>query len=39
VATYQFSALADGQALSFSPNPDRLNADQSVIAAPHIAVI
>jgi Ca2+-binding RTX toxin-like protein len=38
VATYQFSALADGQAVSFNPNVDRLNFDQSAIAAGDIRV-
>jgi len=38
VATYQFSALADGQAVSFNPNADRLNFDQSAIAAADIRV-
>ena len=32
MAVYQFSALADGQAISFSPNSDVLNFDQSVLS-------
>jgi trimeric autotransporter adhesin len=38
VATYQFSALADGQAISFNPNSDVLNFDQTSIAAGAIRV-
>ena len=38
MATYQFSALADGQAISFSPNADLLNFDQTAIAAADIRV-
>jgi Ca2+-binding RTX toxin-like protein len=38
VATYQFSALADGQAISFNPNADVLNFDQSSVAAGGIRV-
>jgi Ca2+-binding RTX toxin-like protein len=33
MAVYQFSALADGQAISFDPAVDRLNFDQTTIAA------
>jgi Ca2+-binding RTX toxin-like protein len=33
MAVYQFSTLADGQAISFSPTADVLNFDQPVIAA------
>src|SRR4051812_18789199 len=36
VAVYQFSALSDGQAISFDPNNDVLNFDQTVIAAADI---
>src|ERR687895_338960 len=39
MATYQFSALADGQSISFSPGSDVLNFDQSVIAAADIRVM
>jgi hypothetical protein len=38
VATYQFSALSDGQAISFNPTTDVLNFDQSSIAAADIRV-
>jgi Ca2+-binding RTX toxin-like protein len=38
VAVYQFSALSDGQAITFSPTADRLNFDQSAIAAADIRV-
>ena len=33
MAVYQFSALSDGQAISFNPNADVLNFDQTAIAA------
>ncbi|HEY2335882.1 MAG TPA: hypothetical protein VGI18_00760, partial [Burkholderiales bacterium] len=33
MATYQFSALSDGQAISFNPDTDVLNFDQTTIAA------
>jgi Ca2+-binding RTX toxin-like protein len=33
VAVYQFSALSDGQAISFNPNADALNFDQTAISA------
>jgi hypothetical protein len=33
VATYQFSALSDGQAISFSPTADVLNFDPAIAAA------
>jgi Ca2+-binding RTX toxin-like protein len=39
VATYQFSALADGQAISFSPNADILNFDQTAIAAADLRAV
>ena len=38
MATYQLSALSDGQAISFSPSGDVLNFDQSAIAAADIRV-
>ena len=38
MATYLFSALADGQAISFSANSDVLNFDQSVIAGADLRV-
>src|SRR5438105_4091259 len=33
MAVYQFSALSNGQAISFNPSTDVLNFDQSAIAA------
>ena len=33
MAVYQFSALSDGQAISFNPTVDRLNFDQTNVAA------
>src|SRR2546425_807418 len=36
MAVYQFSALSDGQAVSFNPDVDVLNFDQTVIAAADI---
>ena len=33
MAVYQFSALSDGQSISFDPFADRLNFDQTTIAA------
>src|SRR5688572_19996181 len=36
MAVYQFSALSDGQAISFNPDVDRLNFDQAAIAAADI---
>jgi Ca2+-binding RTX toxin-like protein len=33
MAVYQFSALSDGQGISFDPSVDRLNFDQTAIAA------
>jgi Ca2+-binding RTX toxin-like protein len=39
VAVYQFSALADGQALSFNPSVDRLNFDQTAIAAGDLSLV
>jgi Ca2+-binding RTX toxin-like protein len=38
MAVYQFSALSDGQAISFNPTADVLNFDQSSIAAADIRV-
>ena len=38
MATYQFSALSAGQAISFNPTADVLNFDQSSIAAADIRV-
>jgi Ca2+-binding RTX toxin-like protein len=38
VATYRFSALADGQAIGFRPGADVLNFDQSAIAAADVRV-
>jgi Ca2+-binding RTX toxin-like protein len=38
MATYQFSALSDGQAISFNPTADVLNFDQSAIAAADLRV-
>jgi len=38
VAVYQFSALSDGQSISFNPTADRLNFDQSAIAAADLRV-
>jgi serralysin len=38
VATYQFSALSDGQAIAFSPDADVLSFDQAGISAAHIRV-
>jgi trimeric autotransporter adhesin len=38
VATYQFSALSDGQSISFNPNADILNFDRSLISAADIRV-
>jgi Ca2+-binding RTX toxin-like protein len=39
MAVYQFSALADGQAVAFDPSADRLNFDQSAIAAADLGVV
>jgi Ca2+-binding RTX toxin-like protein len=39
MATYQFSALADGQAISFNPSADVLHFDQSVIPAAFVHAI
>ncbi len=36
MATYNFSALADGQSISFNPNADVLNFDQAFISAADI---
>ena len=38
MAVYQFSALSNGQAISFSPNSDILNFDQSVISGANLDV-
>jgi hypothetical protein len=38
VAVYQFSALSDGQSISFNPNADRLNFDQPEIAGADLRV-
>ena len=38
MAVYQFSALSDGQAISFNPTADILNFDQSAIGAADIRV-
>jgi Ca2+-binding RTX toxin-like protein len=37
VATYQFSALSDGQSISFNPNADILNFDQTSIAGADVS--
>jgi len=39
VAVYQFSALSDGQVLSFNPAADRLNFDQAAIAAGDLSLV
>jgi Ca2+-binding RTX toxin-like protein len=39
MATYQFSALSDGQAISFNPSSDVLNFDQSFIGAADLRVV
>ena len=39
MATYQFSALADGQAITFNPNADVLNFDQTAIAGADIRAV
>ena len=39
MAVYQFSALADGQAISFNPTADRLNFDQTTIAAGDLTLV
>jgi Ca2+-binding RTX toxin-like protein len=38
MAVFQFSALSDGQAISFNPNADVLNFDQTAIAAADLQV-
>jgi serralysin len=38
VAVYQFSALSDGQAISFDPTVDRLNFDQTTISAAAVSI-
>ena len=38
MAVFQFSALSDGQAISFNPNSDVLNFDQTAIAAVDLRV-
>src|SRR5688572_2222450 len=39
MAVYQFSALSDGQAISFNPNADRLNFDQTAISAADVRAV
>ena len=39
MAVYQFSALSDGQAISFNPSTDVLNFDQSSIAAADVRAL
>src|SRR5262245_40871377 len=39
MATYQFSALSNGQAISFNPGSDILNFDQSFIEAANLRVV
>src|SRR5438477_7694740 len=39
MAVYQFSALSDGQAISFNPTVDRLNFDQTTIAAGDLSLV
>src|SRR5213075_2468338 len=38
MATYNFSALSNGQAISFNPNSDVLNFDQTAISAGNLAI-
>ena len=38
MAVYQFSALANGQAISFNPAVDRLNFDQTTITAAAVTI-
>src|SRR5881394_1855163 len=38
MAVYQFSALADGQAISFNPAVDQLNFDQTTISAAAVTI-
>src|ERR1043166_7169888 len=38
MATYNFSALSNGQAISFNPGSDVLNFDQTVISAGNLQV-
>ena len=38
MATYSFSALSNGQAISFNPNGDVLNFDQTAISAGNLSV-
>ena len=38
MATYKFSALSDGQAISFNPSSDVLNFDQSTISAADLGI-
>src|SRR5438105_4673990 len=38
MATYNFSALSNGQAISFNPNSDVLNFDQTAISAGNLSV-
>src|SRR5512132_1894490 len=39
MAVYQFSALTDGQAISFNAAVDRLNFDQTAIAAGDLSLV
>src|SRR5687768_8095266 len=39
MATYQFSALADGQTISFNPGADVLFFDESVISAARVVAV
>src|SRR5258707_3933573 len=39
MAVYQFSALANGQAISFNPGVDRLNFDQTTISAADVGLL
>src|SRR5919201_2327436 len=38
MATYNFSALSNGQAITFNPNSDVLNFDQAAISAGNLQV-
>src|SRR5438094_2738450 len=38
MATYNFSALSNGQAISFNPSSDVLNFDQTAISAGNLAI-
>src|SRR5438046_669364 len=39
MAVYQFSALSDGQAISFNASADRLNFDQTAVAAGDLSLV